>query len=438
MSQALSNLIRLLLGPTGKPRATRILAALVLGLVAGIAGAAWVPDRALAWTAYAEPIGSMWLNGLRMAIVPLVVGLLVTGIAQTAEAARAGRLAGRSILIFIAILWASALLAAFLTPLILDLWPLHGAAAEALRSSFTSAKPVDQVPGFADFVASLVPSNPIASAANDAFLPLIVFTTVFAFAVTRLPAEQRAVLTAFFRALADAMLIVIGWVLWLAPIGVFALSYVVGARAGTAAFDALIHYVIVVSAVGAVVWALAYPLATIGGGVKLSRFVAANAPVTAVAISTQSSLASLPAMLRASERIDVPVATSGVVLPLAVALFRATGPAMNLAVAIYVAHVFGMELTFTALAAGVAAAAITTMGAVSLPGSVSFVSSIAPVALAMGVPIEPLALLVAVEMLPDLIRTLGNVTMDNAVTAVMAKHHDGDPAETEADALLAD
>lgn len=436
MSQALLTFIRLLLGPLGKPTPTRILAGLLLGLVAGIAGAALIPERALAWTGYAEPVGTMWLNGLRMAIVPLVVGLLVTGIAMTAEAARAGRLAGRSILTFIVILWTSSILAAILTPLILDFWPLHGPDAEALRASFSHADPVEKVPGFADFVSSLVSPNPIASAANDAFLPLIVFTTVFAFAITRLPPTQRDILTGFFRALADAMLIVIGWVLWLAPIGVFALSYVVGARAGTSAFNALVHYVIVVSAVGAVIWALAYPLAAIGGRVKLSRFIAANAPVTAVAISTQSSLASLPAMLKASEAIGVPVATSGVVLPLAVALFRATGPAMNLAVAIYVAHVFGMQLGFTALAAGVAAAAITTMGAVSLPGSISFVSSIAPIALAMGVPIEPLALLVAVETLPDLVRTLGNVAMDNAVTATIARHHPADPP-SEADAILA-
>ena len=101
----------------------------------------------------------------------------------------------------------------------------------------------------------------------------------------------------------------------------------------------------------------------------------------------------------------MPVAASGVVLPLAVAMFRATGPAMNLAVAIYVAHWFGIELTPAQIASGVAAAATTTMGAVGLPGQVSFVTSIAPICLAMGVPIEPLALLIAVETLPDIIRT---------------------------------
>ena len=94
---------------------------------------------------------------------------------------------------------------------------------------------------------------------------------------------------------------------------------------------------------------------------------------------------------------------------------------MNLAVAIYLAHVFGIHLGPAQLAAGIAAAAITTVGAVSLPGQVSFVSSIAPIALAMGVPIEPLALLIAVETLPDLVRTLGNVSMDVAASATVAR-----------------
>ncbi len=108
-------------------------------------------------------------------------------------------------------------------------------------------------------------------------------------------------------------------------------------------------------------------------------------------------------------------------LPIAVALFRATGPCMNLAVAIYVAHLMGVELGPVALVAGVAAAAITTMGAVSLPGSISFISSIAPICIAMGVPVEPLALLLAIEVFPDIMRTLSNVTMDMAVTTTIAR-----------------
>jgi Na+/H+-dicarboxylate symporter len=141
-----------------------------------------------------------------------------------------------------------------------------------------------------------------------------------------------------------------------------------------------------------------------------------------VAFSTQSSLATLPTMLKAAEKLDVPTAASGVSLPMAVAVFRATSPAMNLAVAIYIAYWFGYELTWAQMAIGVAAAATTTMGSVGIPGQASFITSIAPICLAMGLPIEPLALLIAVEVLPDLIRTLGNVSMDVAATATAARH----------------
>ncbi len=418
-------------------QATRILMGLGAGLALGIALAARVPDAAVSGIAFAEPVGTAWLNALRMTIVPLVVALLVTGVAQTAAAARAGRIATRSLLLFIVILWLSSAIGAVVTFTLLDLFPLGDTAAQALRQTFGSAAPVAEVPPFTDFLVAIVPTNPVAAAANDQFLPLILFTLVFAFALTRLPDDGRAFLVRLFQAIADTMLIVINWVLWLGPIGVFALGYVVGARAGTAAFGALIHYVLILMAVGMAVWLLAYPLARFGGRVPIGRFLKQTAPAQAVAISTQSSLASLPAMLKGSGDLGVPVATSGVVLPMAVALFRATGPAMNLGVALYVAHVFGIELGAGQIAAGIAAGAITTMGAASLPGQISFISSIAPIAVAMGVPVEPLALLVAVETLPDIVRTLGNVTMNVAVTATIAERVGGDTM-TEADAILAE
>jgi Na+/H+-dicarboxylate symporter len=416
-------------------QATRILSALVLGLAIGIGLASWAPGAAGIGSLIAQPIGTAWLNALQMTIVPLVVALLVTGVAATAEAARAGRIAGRALLWFIVLLWLTSALAAVLTPLLLDWFPLPASAAAALRTTLSGTPPVGDIPPFIDFIASIVPTNPIAAAANNAFLPLIVFTMVFAFAVTRLPAEPRQLLVRFFQAIGDVMLIVIGWILWLAPLGVFALAYAVGARAGAAAFGALLHYVLIVSAVGIVVWLASFPIGAIGGRIGFGRFVRATIPAQAVAISTQSSLASLPAMLRGVEGLGVPVATSGVVLPLAVAIFRVTGPPMNLAVAIYVAYWFGVPIGPSQLLAGVAVAAITTMGAVSLPGQISYVASIAPICIAMGVPIAPLGLLVAVETIPDIFRTLGNVAMDMAVTLTVSARGDTGPA-SEADTLV--
>lgn len=402
-------------------RATRILLALVIGLALGIgaaaSGGAWVEASISA----AEPIGKLWLNALQMTIIPLVVSLLITGIAAGAEAARSSRLAARAILLFILLLALSSIIAAVLTPMLLSLWPLPPASGDALRTALQSSEPVGEMPGFGEFLLAIVPTNPLAAAVENAILPLIIFTATFAFALTRLPTEPRERLTGFFRAVSEVMLVMVGWMLWLAPIGVLALAYVVGARAGGAAFGALLHYVIIVSAVGAVITLLCYPVGVFAGGVGLARFARAVAPSQAVAISTQSSLASLPAMLRGAETLRIPVASAGVTLPLAVAVFRITGPAMNLAVALYIAHWFGMELGPLQIAAGVAAAAITTIGAVGLPGQITFITSIAPICFAMGVPIAPLALLIAVETIPDILRTLGNVTMDVAATTALSR-----------------
>ena len=410
---------------------TRILLALMLGLGIGIssaaAGGAWV-EKAVA---IAEPVGGIWLNGLQMTIVPLVVALIITGIAGAAEAARASRLATRALVLFAGLLLASALVAALLTPLFLNLFPLPAESIARLQAALSGGAPAGEVPGFGDFIRSIVPTNPVDAASKSAILPLIVFVLVFAFALIRLPEKPRETLVGFFAAVADAMLVVIGWVLWIAPLGVFALAYGLGVRAGGAAFYALLHYVLIVSAVGGVVWLAAWPLALVGANISPLRFTRAIASSQALAFSTQSSLACLPAMLRAAGKLGVPVSASGVVLPMAVAVFRATGPVMNLAVAIYIAYALGYELSWMQMAFGVAVAATTTIGAAGIPGQATFFASIAPICLAMGLPVAPLALLIAIETLPDLMRTLGNVSMDVAATAVAARRSGFEESDTD-------
>jgi len=216
---------------------------------------------------------------------------------------------------------------------------------------------------------------------------------------------------------------------------VFALALVVGAKAGTGAFGALIHYILIVAGVGLVITIFAYPVAIFGGRVRFARYVRAALPSQAVALSTQSSLATLPVMIEGASDLDVPVAVSGVTLPLAVAIFRATGPAMNFAVAIYVATWFGVPLSPATLAVGTIVAALTSLGSVSLPGTVSYVSAIAPVAATIGAPVAPLGLLVAVETIPDIMRTVGNVTWDLAATTWLSRRADKVPLD-EADAIV--
>ena len=413
---------------------TRILLALIAGIVAGILIAGFAPQAVDPVTSVAGPIGQAWLNGLQMTIVPLVFSLLVTGVAATAEAAQAGKLAGRAVGLYLIVMAASAIAAAFLTPLFLDLVPLPADSAAALRHALAGAETVPPVPPVGDFLAGIIPANALKASADSNFLSMIVFALVFAFALMRIDAGLRDLITRLFAGLRDAMLVVIGWVLWIGPVGVFALALVVGAKAGGGAFHALVHYILTVSAVGLVVSLFAYPLAVIGGRVGLGQYIRAGLSTQAVAISTQSSLASLPAMLASSRAMGVPVATAGVTLPLAVAILRATGPAMNFAVAIYVAKWFGVPLNAATLAAGALVAMLTSLGSVSLPGTVSFVGAISPVCATIGAPVAPLGLLVAVETMPDIVRTLGNVMWDLATTVTLARGQR--VSEDEADTIV--
>jgi len=397
-------------------RAYYALAALIVGLALG-AFAGNVTEA----LGVANFVGTLWLNALKMTVIPLVVALLIVGIAKSAEAALGGRIAGRSVKWIVIVCTASAIFGALSILLLTKLFPLGRETAAGLQAALAGVeqKASAPLPGVADFFKGVVPDNVIAAAANGDILPLVVFAVLFALALGRISATGRRSVVGLFEAIGDALLVIIGWVLWIAPLGVFALAYTVGSAAGGAAFAGLGHYVVLISVVGILVTLMGYPLAVLAGRISPMGFTRGMIAPQAVAISTRSSLASLPAMLTAVRSMGIRDQVADVTLPISVALFRATGPAMNTAVAFYVAHWLGYEPTMAQMIAAVAVGAVMSYGAVSLPGEVSFISSIAPIAMALGVPIAPLALLVAVEMVPDIFRTVGNVTLDVAVTTAV-------------------
>ena len=405
----------------GNFRAYYALAALILGIVAGMVSGRLghaSRDEALAVASF---VGTLWLNALKMTVIPLVVALLVVGIAKSAEAAHAGRIAGRSVLWIVILCTLSAVFGAVAAVLLTHAFPLARGTAALLQVALGNVEHTASgpLPGVADFFKGVVPSNVVAAATNGDILPLTVFTTVFALALTRVPATGRQAVVALFDGVADALLIVIAWVLAIAPLGVFALAFTVGSAAGGAAFAGLGHYVVIISVIGILVTLAAYPMAQLLAGISMGRFARDLIPPQAVAISTRSSLASLPAMLTASRSLGIREEVGDVTLPIAVALYRMTGPAMNVAVAFYVAHWLGLQPSLAQMIAATAVGAVMSYGAVSLPGEVSYISSIAPIALALGVPIAPLGLLVAVEMVPDIFRTVGNVTHDVVLAAIV-------------------
>ncbi len=398
----------------------RLLLALLAGLVTGAALTAYA-STSVAQTAalLLEPVGSLWLAGLQMSVIPLVIGLLFTGIADAAGTAGASRLGGRALLLFTMLLLATASFAVVFTPWLLGIWPPAAAEAAGLFLNADAAPAATALDAGA-WLKSFVPTNPFAALASGNTLQIVVFTAAAALATTRLPEAPRKQLVGLFDALTRAMIVVVQFVFKLGPIGIFALASLVGLNAGLAAIGVLAHYVAVVSLVQIIVIIGVYALVAVSGA-GLARFARGVLPAQVVAVSTQSSIASLPAMLEAATGpLGVSQSVARLVLPLAVSVFRITSPVANLAVACYVAHLSGITLTPQAMATGVAVAFAVSIATIGLPGQVSFIASVAPICIAMGIPIELLPLLIAVEMLPDIFRTLGNVTADVAVTSVLA------------------
>lgn len=402
-------------------RAYWALGALVVGLLAGSFSPSLPAQVQAGVIGTAGFVGTLWLNALKMTVIPLVVALLIVGIAKSAEAAHAGRIAGRSVLWIVIVCTVSAIFGTLMIVLLTHLFPLPRSTAAGLQAALGGIenKAPASLPGIAEFFKGVIPDNVVSAAANGDILPLVVFSVLFALALGYISAAGRRSIVTLFEAIGDALLVIIEWVLWIAPLGVFALALVVGSAAGSAAFAGLAHYIVLISAVGVLVTLAAYPLGIIIGRIAPGAFVRALIPPQAIAISTRSSLASLPAMLAAARVLGIRDKVADVSLPIAVALFRATGPAMNVAVPFYIAHWLGIHPSLAQIIAATAVAAVMSYGAVSLPGEVSYISSIAPIALALGVPIAPLALLVAVEMVPDIFRTVGNVSMDVALAAVV-------------------
>lgn len=401
----------------------RVLAGLVAGIVFGIVLAWQAPDLGLRIAAIVEPFGKLWLNALQMTVVPLVFALVVVGINQASDAAHSGRVAKQAIASFVILLAAAAAMTAVLAPLALSMLQPDPAVAAALRGHAQDVAAPSG--GWADALVAIVPSNAFAAAAASAMLPLVTFALFFGFALTRLAPEPRAQVVGLLKAISDAMIVIVHWVLWAAPLGIFALVLALTARAGLGMLQALGIYILLECALYVLAVVLLIAVAVTVGKRRFRHFMAGLVPVQAVAASTQSSLATLPAMLdSAQNRLGIPARVSGLVLPMAVSLFRITSPIQYIATACFVAWALGVDLSAAQLATGVALSVLVSMGSVGLPGQAIFLATNLPVTSAMGLPIAPLPVLMAVDAIPDVLATVGNVTGDMTATVVVAARSD--------------
>jgi len=410
---------------------TRVLIALLGGLVLGIlvsaSGSPGLAQLALG----IEPIGTLFINAIRMTVIPLVVGSLIAGIADTPNPATLGRGGVRAVLIFVGTLVAGGIFSGVVAPPILARLPIDPAASAALQASAastvsTTQESMQRIPGFADWLISLVPNNPMRAAADGAMLPLIVFSLFFGLAVAGLKGEARGTVVRVFEAIRDASLTLVQWVLWTAPIGVFALALPLATRLGLLAAGALAAYTGLVAVLTVVfVVAVLYPMAAVLGGVPVREFARAALPAQAVAFSSRSSLASLPAMIQSARDLKLPEAAPSFYIPLAVAVYRIGASVGQTVGVFFIARLYGVALGPATLATVVLTVIATSFSVPGIPGGSIVI--MAPVLQAAGLPLEGIGILLGADTIPDMFRTTANVTgqLASAVAVTGREKHEG-------------
>ena len=404
---------------------------LALGLTAGTIAYLSQNPSLISFSSIVEPVGVLWTNALRMTVIPLVISNLIVGIASVPNLRTVGRLGGLALMIFLSLLTLGAIFTLLIAPPIVGRLslssPLAGPASTGTNDAVAkTGEETVNVPPFTQLVTDLVPTNPFRAASEGAILPLMIFTICFALAITRLQSDRYNLLITFFKAVGDAMLILIGWIFWFAPLGVFALTFSFAVRTGPSVIGVLGYFVLLVCTLLLAFTLVLYAIVAILGGVPIRRFAHAVAPAQFVAISTRSSLTSLPALIvGAEQRLKLPSAITGFVLPLSVSTFKVNRTISSIVKLLFLTRFYDVALTPMQMTLFILMVIMLSFSSPGVPsgGGVRTI----PAYLALGIPIEGVLMFDAVEVIPDIFKTLVNVTGD-MTTAVIVSRIAGLPA----------
>ena len=379
---------------------------LVLGLATGL-GAAAGSDLLMTLALASEPFGTVFINAIRMVVIPLVMAVIFTGVANLGDARKLGRLGGATLGFF----WLTVVPAIVIG--MATMW-VGLRFAPDVAAPAAAAREAPELPSLVDFLVSLVPSNPFAAASAGALLPLIVFTALFAAAAGTLDEQARSRLVGFAEATGDALIKLVWWILWTAPVGIFGLAAPVTAQLGWGLIQSLAVFVVsVVVGLGVYVALVYLPFLKLVGGVGPIAFFGGTFGAASIAFSTTSTAAALPVTLEeAKQELGVSETVADLVLPLGASMYRAGSALFQGAAVVFLAHLFDVSIPPAALGGAVLATFLVSLTVAPVPSS--GVVTLAPALDTVGVPLAGLSILLGIDRIPDMFRStvnlLGQVT----------------------------
>ena len=407
----------------------KILIGLVLGVLVGLLANVlelqWL-RTALVWI---EPIGVVFIRLITMIVIPLVVASLLVGTASLGDIRKLGRIGGRTVSYYLLTTAVAVTLGLVLANLVQPGSRIDPATRDRLSAEFSeqaagAMQTAEAKPSVRETLLDMVPTNPIGAAADGKLLPLIIFTIIFGAAVSVIAGERRRAIITFFEAVNETVMVIIDWVMKLAPYAVFALIASVVSNFGLDLLRSLLIYALTVF-VGLLLHAfgtysiLVRVLARLDPRVFFRRI----AQVQLVAFSTSSSNATLPVTMEtAEEQLGVSKEVSSFVLPLG-ATINMDGTALYQAIAVmFIAQIYGVPLGLLEQATIVLTATLASIGTAGVPSAGIIMLVLVLESVGLGAQTQAgVALILGVDRILDMTRTAVNVTGDLTAAAFVAR-----------------
>ena len=401
----------------------RVLLGLVTGFGLGLALAGSSSPAVSTLLAVMAPVGTIFINLIRMTVIPLVASMLIASVGSLASSGALGRAGVRAAVLAVVMLALTSTATVLIATPALARIHIDQGAALALRGPVTApaaAGASSPSPAVAQWFIDLVSPNVIKAAADGAMLPVIVFSVLFGVALAGVAAERRDAVLRVMQGIADTMQRLVSGILDLAPFGVFALAVPLASKLGLAAAGAVIAYIVLVVLLTILAaGVLLYPVGIIVGGMSPRDFASFCTPAQAVAFASRSSLAALPAMVESGERANLPPVVARFILPLAASVFR-VGAAVAMPVGVlFLARLYGTTLSPAQLASVVFTVVLSSFAVPGVPGG--SIIAMVPVLAAVNLPVDGIGILLAVDTIPDMFRTTANVTGSLTLAAVLRR-----------------